>query len=151
MKWLLAQHDSDLVVGASVVPGWEMTWTFDEERPSHQFADGWVGQTRSQDDKRTYHQQTPGVQVFEHSSNKCIDEAKVRRRSWNAFQNRTRQSSHAREDDLGVQSTLCFFAVKNGIQNKMPDKIQTSSLELNQEEVTAVAHHRPQVCAMDEH
>ena len=33
----------------------------------------------------------------------------------------------------------------------MPVKIQTSSLELNQEEVTAFAHHRPQVCAVGEH
>ena len=62
------------------------------------------GQTRSQDDGCIYHQQTPGVQVFEHSSIRCIDDAGGgrRMRSWNTFQNRARRSSHARENDIGV-------------------------------------------------
>ena len=34
------------------------------------------------------------------------------------------------------------------ILNKMPVQIQTFNLELNQEEVTALAHHRQQVCAV---
>ena len=33
----------------------------------------------------------------------------------------------------------------------MPDQIQTSTVELHQEEVTALAHHRPQICEVDEH
>ena len=33
----------------------------------------------------------------------------------------------------------------------MPVQIQTFTLELNQEEVTPLAHHRPQVCPADEH
>ena len=97
-----------------------------------------------------YHQQAPSVQVFEHSSNRYIDEAKERR-SWNAFQKRATQSSHAGKYDLGVQSTLIIFAVYNWIQNKMPVQIQTSILESNQEEVRALAHHRPHVYAVDEH
>ena len=84
-------------------------------------------------------------QVFEHSSNRCIDEAKERRRSW-----KVRQSSHAREYDFGVQSTH-FSALKSWIQNKMPVHIRTSSLELNPEDTTALANHRPQGCAVDEH
>ena len=39
----------------------------------------------------------------------CIDEAKERRRSWNAFQKRARKPSHAGEHDVGVQSTLRVF------------------------------------------
>ena len=37
------------------------------------------------------------------------------------------------------------------IQNKMPVQIQTSTLEFNQEEVAALSHHRPQVCAVHDH
>ena len=37
------------------------------------------------------------------------------------------------------------------IQNKKSVKIQTSYLELTLEEVTALAHHRPQVCAAQDH
>ena len=33
----------------------------------------------------------------------------------------------------------------------MPVQIRASTLDLNQEEVTVAAHHRPQVCAVDEH
>ena len=33
----------------------------------------------------------------------------------------------------------------------MPVQIQTSTLELNQDEVTALAHDRPEACAVDEH
>ena len=33
----------------------------------------------------------------------------------------------------------------------MPVQIRTSTLALNQEEVTAIAYHKPQVCAVDEH
>ena len=33
------------------------------------------------------------------------------------------------------------------MQNKMPVVIETFILELNQEDVTALAHHEPQVCA----
>ena len=37
------------------------------------------------------------------------------------------------------------------IQGKMSVQIQTSTLELHREDATASAHHRPQVCAVDEH
>ena len=43
---------------------------------------------------------------------------------------------------LACKPTLCFCCnEKNWIQNKMPVDIQTSTLELTQEEVTAPAHH----------
>ena len=43
---------------------------------------------------------------------------------------------------------LFFFAVKAWIQNKMPVQIHTSILVLNQEEVTALTHQGPPVCAV---
>ena len=33
----------------------------------------------------------------------------------------------------------------------MPVQIETVTLELSQEEVTGFSHHRPQVCAVEEH
>ena len=39
------------------------------------------------------------------------------------------------------------FVATNWIQNKMVVQIETSTLELNEEEVTALARHRPQACA----
>ena len=44
-----------------------------------------------------------------------------------------------------------LYAVKNWSRDKMPVQIRTSALELNQEEVTAIARHKPQVCAVEEH
>ena len=67
--------------------------------------------------------------------------------TWNAFQKRARQSSHARGYDLGVQS-IVFFRSVDWLQNKMPVQIQTSTLEMKQEEATALAHHRLQVGAV---
>ena len=51
-----------------------------------------------------------------------------------------------------MKSTLFVFrSEKSGSKNKMSVTIQTCSLKLNQEEVAAFAHHRPQVCAVEEH
>ena len=52
---------------------------------------------------------------------------------------------------LACNPLSLFFAVNKCIQNKMSVWIQTSTLGLHQEEVTAVAHHRPHACAVDEH
>ena len=62
-------------------------------------------------------------------------------------QKRVRQSLHARENDLSVQSTLSFQSEK-WIQDKMPAQLPASHIDLNQEEVTAF-RHRPQGCAVD--
>ena len=80
-------------------PGSEKTWKYNAERPK--LALKMI--------KRIYHQQAPSVQVFEHSSNRCIDEANERRSCWNACQKRAKQSSHARDYAFGVQSTLFNF------------------------------------------
>ena len=58
-----------------------------------------------------------------------------------AFQNAPNKSSDARDYDICVQTTLFVLAVKMWIQNKMPVQIRTSILDLNREEVTALAHH----------
>ena len=39
-------------------------------------------------------------------SNSCVDEATAKRTNWNAFPQRVRRSSHAREYDFGVQPSL---------------------------------------------
>ena len=44
-----------------------------------------------------------------------------------------------------------ILAMKIWIHNKMSVRIQTSTVELNQVEVAALARSRPQVCAVDEH
>ena len=85
----------------SCCPGSEKTWTKQEERPSHQIADGEFARI-AQDGKRTYLQRAPCVQAFVHLSNRCVDESEERRMSWNPFQKRNRKSSLAREYDLGV-------------------------------------------------
>ena len=70
-------------------PGSEKTWTLHEERPSHQFAEG----------------------EWDNLVLRMMREvAKEGRRSYNAFQKRARHSLHARDCDLGVQSTLCTFS-----------------------------------------
>ena len=47
---------------------------------------------------------------------------------------------------------LCLLCeVKTWIQNKMPVQIDTTIAELSQEEVTALTHHKPQVCALCDH
>ena len=66
------------------------------------------------------------------------------------FKNESDKSSHAREYDFW-RANNSFSEVKNWIQSKVSVKIQTSCLEVNQEEVTALAHHKPQNCEVDEH
>ena len=69
---------------------------------------------------------------------------------------RARHSSNAGEFDHGNSKTnsVCFFEVKNRIQNKTPVQIQiplsTSTLDLDHQEVAALAYHRRQVSAVDE-
>ena len=130
-------------------PRSEKTWGYNGERPSHLFADG--ERTKLAPKMLLIIIKHPVfVRVFEHASNRCIDETKERR-SWSLFQKRVRHSTHARENDLGRQSTRFSFRSEMWIQNNMSVRIQASSLDLNQEEVTAMAHHRPHVCAVDEH
>ena len=77
------------------------------------------GQTRSHDEKWSCHQKTPGVHVFEQSWNSCIDEAKERRRSWNAFQKRVRQSSNVRENKFWrAINFVSFFALQIGSRTR---------------------------------
>ena len=53
---------------------------------------------------------------------------------------------------LACTIKLCLsLATEKWIQNKMPVQIDTAILELNQEEVTALAHHKPKVCAVGDH
>ena len=52
------------------------------------------------------------------------------------FKKRAGKQAHACECGIGVQATLCILAVKNGF---------------NQEEATTLAHHKPQVSAVDDH
>ena len=123
-----------------------------------------MGQTRSQDDKRTYHQQAPGVQVFEHASHRCLDEAKERRRSLNPSHTRVTQSSHAREHDLGVQSTLFVFR-GNGLSTKCqfcflsPQRFESRrSHSVSSSQTTSLCsgrdhlhHHEHAICAVGDH
>ena len=121
--------------------GSDKTWEYNEERPPHQFADGRWDNLAHRIIKQlviSNHQ----CSMFEHSSNRCIDEAKDRR-SRNTLQKRAPKPSRAHEDDIYMQSTLCVVAVQNWIQKKMLVNIETFILELNQEEVTALAHQEP--------
>ena len=90
-------------------PGSEKTWTSDEERPSCQFADGgWDDLAlRMRNELRTG--QLPSVQVFELSPSRCIDEAKEWKEAGTHFKNEPKNPSHAREHDMGMQSTLFVF------------------------------------------
>ena len=69
---------------------------------------------------------------------RCIDE--------DGFLEQAKQPSHARAQDLSVQST--FFAVKNWIHKQ---DANSDTIELNQDKVSALAHHRPQVRAVADH
>ena len=64
------------------------------------------------------------------------------------YQTRARTSSHVRAYGVSVQSNLFLFRNKKWMQNKISVQIQTSTVELNQEEVTALSHHRAQFCAV---
>ena len=66
-------------------------------------------ETRSQDERKTCHQQAPNVQEFEHSSNRCVDEAKERRSSLKAFRN---EPEHRRMlvNMILVCIELCVFS-----------------------------------------
>ena len=48
---------------------------------------------------------------------------------------------------------LCFFirSEKNGFGTKVSFRSKPPLLKLDQDKVTALAHHRPQLCAVDEH
>ena len=87
-------------------------WTRNEVRPAHQFANGEWDQLALRMTSKLVTSKTSRVQVFQHSSNKCGDEARARGREgregkgWHAFQKRASKSSHARENDLRVQSNL---------------------------------------------
>ena len=60
--------------------------------------------------------------------------------------------SHAREHEFGVQSTQFIYRSGKWIRNKMPVHIWTfTRIESRRKSVTALAQHRPQVCAVDEH
>ena len=71
---------------------------------------GLVSETlgNTQDDKWIYHQQTPGFQVFEHSSTWCVDEAEERR-SWKAFRTIVSQCSHAPDSDFWRAINSVYF------------------------------------------
>ena len=98
-----------------------------------------MGQSCSQDHWLGYHQQTGVFQVFEHSSIRRLEEAKERRRSWNVFPKRARKSSHAREYNIGLQSTLSVTLIeKLDSEQDVSSHSKTSMLKLNQ-----VAHRKP--------
>ena len=49
------------------------------------------------------------------------------------------------------QPTLYVFALVDWIGSQKPAQIETSTLDLNQDEVTASALHEPQICAVGDH
>ena len=143
-KWPLLHQDGR--------PGYCVSAVRDRNRP---------GNTMSQDqllmlptgdgaasviDKQINHQQTSCVQVFEHASNIHIN---IKERE--TLEKRAGKQSDAREYGIGVQSTPSVFAVRNGFCKRCQVSFPISHNDLNQEDVTALAHHRPQVCAVDEH
>ena len=102
-----------------------------------------MGQSRASYGGNFCHRHTR--RVSEHSSNRCSSETK----GGGAGTHFTSQQNHLM---LGIMilacSELClFFAVKIGYRTRCQLKIETSILEMNQEDVTALAHHEPQVCA----
>ena len=76
-------------------------------------------------------------EVFEHSSNRLMK----RKTGGVGTQFRNEPDNHLILVN-GMQPTF-FIRERQWTQNKMPVQIQTSTLEVNQEEGTALAHHRP--------
>ena len=107
--------------------GSDTTCKRNECRPSYQSADGgWDYLALRMEKELTIGKH----RVSEHSSIKCFDEVKDRRRSWNAFENRVRKSSHARENGFGVQSTpsVCVRSKIESRRNCSVSSPQTTSL-----------------------
>ena len=116
MKWQLTQHNSDLVIGVSVV--------YDRKRLSYavqndhltslQHVNGTNSLTKMIGE--TYHQEAP---VFKFSNMLQTDLLMKRKKDGvgTLFQKRSKQSSHAGEFDFGAQSIL--FGLNDCIQNNM--------------------------------
>ena len=52
---------------------------------------------------------------------------------------------------LACNQFFLFFAVKKWIQHKMPGQLLATHKDLNPGEIPALRHHRPQVCAVEDH
>ena len=116
MKWQLTKHNSDLVIGVSVV--------YDRKRLSYavqndhltslQYVNGTNSFTKMIG--VTYHREAP---VFKFSNMLQTDLLMKRKKDGvgTLFQKRSKQSSHAGEFDFGAQSIL--FGLNDCIQNNM--------------------------------
>ena len=89
------------------------------------------------------------MQVFEQNSIRCIDERKKGGGVGTYFRNEA-ENEFMLVNMISACNQLLFFLFCSAvrIRNKMPVQIRTSTLELNQAQVTALAHHKPQVCAV---
>ena len=127
-KEVVTKQDSDLVIGVSVVED-------QKKRPA----------TTTKNDHLTKlltcHQKSPGIHVFEHSSNRCVDEEKERRRSRITFP----KVAKIHLTLLKKWYALFVFATKTRRQNKMPVQIHASIIKLNKEEVSASVQYDRQV------
>ena len=82
--------------------------------------------------------------MFKYASNRYIDIQE--RETWSVRQKRAAKQSHAREDGIGL-----FFAVKIWILARDASSVSYLLQRFDQKKVTALAHHKPQVCAGDDH
>ena len=97
-------------------PGPEKTSKYDEDRPSHPFADG--------DWDKLASVMTSELTISNHPVSKCSNIAQTgvlmkRKQGGGAgthFKNE--KSSHARESDLGVQLTLSVFCTERGFRTR---------------------------------
>ena len=97
-------------------PGSEKTWTSNEERPSHQLADGERDKLALRVIREFITSKQPhSVQVFEHSSDWCIVESRARRRSSNTYL-KHEPENHLLSVNMILACYQCcvFFAVKIG-------------------------------------
>ena len=127
-------------------PGSGQTWKDNESRPAAQFAKGeWNKPALKMMSELT---------TSKHPVFKCSSLLQTRILT----SKKEKPGAHFAENNVMLVHTvlacnqLClFFAVQRWIQHKIPVQLPITNNDLNQEEVTATAHHRPQVCAVGEH
>ena len=128
MKWPLMQQDSDLVIGVSVVP--------DRNSPESATNQGLLLIVLTGNGTNF-----ASIRILTSNRRKPVMPFK------SGPQNKLMLLNTVSE----CNQLSLSFAMNKWIMHKMAVPVPTSHNDLNQEEVTAPGHHRPQVCAVEDH
>ena len=148
-KKLVVLHDSELVIGVSMVQ--------DQKRPGNTTKTDHLTHLLTEDGANLAVRMVNKFVGSKHPVFECsaIPQTGVLMRrekgrgAGTHFENESENHLMLVNLVLACNPLGLFFSMwKKRIQNKMPVRIATSILKLNQQKVTVLVHHEPQVCAV---